>query len=201
MRNVMMMISLAGLLLINDPSSNYEQVTNQISVQKEYLTSEVEVCSTSSTKSYMSYKKITNKKTSQYQYIQNNMQVDPNTGLLVDDEGFIGVALGSVFGEIGSKFYFELDSGILLPLVKIEEKSDSDTNYGCEHASDQSVIEFVIDTKVAKWYYDEQKSNVLVTGDFNNDERFTGKIVKIEKVIKSLLVGVNEKGLAFGRVR
>ena len=150
----------------------------------EFFTQNVELCSSSSTKTYMDYRLIDDRTSRQYQYINENMTVDETTGLLHDEQGFIGVALGSYYGEIGTRYYFTLDSGIVLPLVKIEEKSDNHTVKGCYHASDKSVIEFVIDIKIAKEFFKDKENNVIKTGNFNDDENFAGKILAVEKLIE-----------------
>ena len=81
------------------------------------------------------------------------MHVDEETGLLMDDEGFIGVALGSYFGPIGTKYYVTLSEGQTIPIVKIEAKADQHVSNGCEHLEDHSVIEMVIDADIAGEYY------------------------------------------------
>ena len=106
---------------------------------------EIEPCSTSSVKSYMDYRMITSKTSDQYKFIQENMEV--RNGLLFDQEGYIGVALGTWFGEIGTRWVFELSSGEVLYTVKVEHKDDKHTINGCEHTNDRSVIEFVVDTE------------------------------------------------------
>lgn len=135
------------------------------------------VCSTSSVKTYMSYKKITSRSSAQYRYIQKNMTVN-DEGFLVDKDGRIGVALGSYFGKIGSKFDFTLSTGIVLKVVKVEAKSDSHTVNGCYQKYDKSVIEFVIDSSK----FSKGANGYVKNGNFNNDSRFKGKISKIEEV-------------------
>lgn len=153
--------------------------------QKEYVSESVNVCAVGTSKSYMSYKAITDKSSVQYKYIQNNMKVDDTTGILYDDDGFIGVALGSYFGPIGSRFYITLDSGIILPVVKVEAKADKHTNNGCEQKWDGSVIEFVVDEKIALDYFGTRSNGYVLDGNFNNYELFKGDIVSIEKVTDS----------------
>lgn len=150
--------------------------------QKEYIGEDIEVCSSSSTKTYMSYKAITDTSSTQYRYIEENMSVDPVTGLLVDEEGFIGVALGSYFGDIGTRYYITLDTGIVLPVVKVEAKSDKHTNNGCAQSVDGSVIEFVIDVDIASSYFGISSNGYVLSGNFNNFDLFSGEIIAIEKV-------------------
>ena len=71
--------------------------------QKEYLGEDAGVCAYSSVKTYMDYKAITAKNSTQYKYIRDYMNID-SSGLLVDEDGFIGVALGSYYGVIGDRY-------------------------------------------------------------------------------------------------
>ena len=123
------------------------------------------VCSTSGVKTYMDYKKITSKSSNQYIYIKKYMSVN-DEGFLVDEEGRIGIALGSYFGAIGSKYNFTLSTGVVLKAVKVEAKSDAHTVNGCYQKWDKSVIEFVVDT------------DVYVRGNGN----YSGTIESIEEV-------------------
>lgn len=171
----------------------FVEITPQIEIQKEekkeLKTEEkkenktklqnVEVCSNSSVKSYMEYRKITNKDSKQWKYINTSGKIKNKGGYLMEGE-YIGVALGSYFGEIGSKYIFTLDTGKQIKTVKIEEKSDNDTINGCYQKYDKSVIEFVIDTHE----FDKSKNGYVYNGNFNNLEQFKGNIVKIEKVLE-----------------
>ncbi len=120
----------------------------------------------------------------QYQFLNYKCYVDKTTGFLYDEDGFIAVALGSYYGEIGDRFYFTLDSGIVLPLVKGEEKADEDTDYtGCYHTYDGSVIEFVIDSDYAGRYFFSNDNGLVLNGNYNNYSLFRGSIAKVEKVL------------------
>lgn len=145
-------------------------------------TNDVAVCNTSSVKTYMSHSKITNQNSKQYQFIQNYLTVDEQTGLLKDKDGYIAVALGTYFGEIGTRYIFTLDSGVKLNLVKAEVKSDSHTVNGCYHKNDSSVIEFIVDTNYASDYFGLYSNGLILSGNFNNHEDFKGRITKIEVV-------------------
>lgn len=157
-------------------SYNLDRFTNY---KKEYKTEEMVVCSAGSFKSYMDYRAITSKSSNQYVYVHSNLAVDTESGLLYDSEGFIAVALGSKYGNIGDRFYITLSSGNILPVVKAEAKADTDTNNGCEQSVDKSVMEFVLDKNVAKEYF----SDIWSTGDLGNNSYFSGSITKIEKVL------------------
>jgi len=137
----------------------------------------IEPCSTSSVKTYMDRSKITDETSDQHIFIEENMEA--RNGLWFDREGYIGVALGSQFGEIGSRWVFELSSGELIYAVKIDEKDDKHTINGCEHKLDGSVIEFVIDTESSPYWIGE--NGLILNGNFNNLEYFEGTIESIRK--------------------
>lgn len=137
-------------------------VQNEITLQSTVL----KPCSTSSVKSYMDRKAITSETSIQHKFIEENMEV--RNGLWFDREGYIGVALGSWFGEIGSRWVFELSSGELIYAVKIDEKDDKHTINGCEHKIDGSVIEFVVDTESSPYWIGE--NGLILNGNFNNLE-------------------------------
>ena len=169
--------------------------------QKAFESEEIGVCSTSSTKTYMDYRAITDRSSKQYKYIRDNMMLDETTGFLVDEDGFIGVALGSYYGVIGDRYYVTLESGVVLPLVKVEEKADGDTDGGCYHYSDGSVIEFVIDVDYADSYFGQYGNGLILSGNYNNYDLFKGKIEKVEKVsdVKrdDYVVFVEKKAVSF----
>lgn len=152
--------------------------------QKEFKGEEIEVCARKGAKTYMDYRMTTVVSSRQYQFIHNELTVDTKTGFLYDKDGFIAVALGSFYGEIGDRFYFTLDSGIVLPLVKAEEKADEDTDaMGCYHLIDTSVIEFVIDDEYAGEYFFSNGNGLVLNGNYNNYWLFKGDIDKVEKVL------------------
>lgn len=120
-------------------------------------------------KSYMNYEKITSKSSQQYKFISEFMFVGSKDGLLYleTDTRFIGVALGSYFGEIGSKFKFTFDSGEMMYAVKIEEKADVHTIDGCVHSKDSSIIEFVVNSNFKEYYPEAYNAgNVAVLSQF-----------------------------------
>lgn len=155
-----------------------------LNYEKEYKSEEIESCSSSSVKSYMSYRMITSPSSDQYNYIREYMAVDENTGLLYDSEGFIGVALGGYYGKIGTRYYFTLSSGVILPVVKIEQKADDDTTSKCYQSEDKSVIEFVVDVDKAGEYFGRWGGkNYIMSGNWNYSSYFKGEITKVERVL------------------
>jgi hypothetical protein len=140
---------------------------------------DIPVCSNSQTKTYMDYKMITDKTSKQWQYIHTSGKIKIENGYLMEGE-YIGVALGSYFGEIGTKYIFTLDTGKQIKVVKIEEKADAHTNNGCQQKWDKSVIEFVIDSNA----FEKSSNGYVYNGNFNNIAQFKGKIIKIEEIVK-----------------
>jgi hypothetical protein len=139
----------------------------------------VSVCSSSSSKTYMDYRTITSESSLQYLYTRYLMTI--RNGFLYDKDGFIGVALGSYFGEIGTRYRITFSTGIVLNVIKIEEKADEHTDsLNCENLYDHSVIEFVIDTATIPYHV--SSNGYIASGNFNNIDQFKGSIVKIEKL-------------------
>ena len=181
---LIMMACLSAFTIEDDNEIDTFSLENLIDYQKKYATEELEVCASNSAKTYMDYRMTTVVSSRQYQFIHNELTIDYNTGFLVDDDGFIAVALGSYYGQIGDRFYFTLDSGIILPLVKAEEKADVDTDSsGCYHLDDSSVMEFVIDDDYAAAYFGSRSNGLVLDGNYNNYYLFSGDIVKVERVL------------------
>ena len=134
-------------------------------------------------KTYEDYKLIDNEWSAQYRYIKNHMTVDPASGFLFDEDGFIAVAMAYNYGEIGSRYYIHLTSGSIIPVIVIDKKARADASNGCTGNDNDDVIEFVIDSDIAENYKDFRSSNGYVSyGNFNNQSYFRGGITKIEKV-------------------
>lgn len=185
----LIVLTLGGFTYAFKQHSSFD-IEDLYSYNKKYKTEEIEVCAESTAKTYMDYRMTTVVNSTQYQFIHNNLTVDESTGFLYDDEGFIAVALGSFYGDIGDRFYFTLDSGVVLPLVKAEEKADEDTDYtGCYHLIDSSIIEFVIDTDYAENYFWSNSNGYVLNGNYNNHPLFNGEIVKVEKVLDEIAEG------------
>ena len=150
--------------------------------KKEFKSESIGACSTSSIKTYEDYRLITSVGSAQYQYIHNHCVVDDETGFLIDEDGFIGVALAYSFGEIGSRYYFILDTGITIPVVKVDAKASIHATNGCSADSNGSVLEFVIDADRAAAYFGGA-NGLASSGNFNNYEYLNGSIADIERVL------------------
>ncbi len=177
-------ILMCGFTYFDDETENDFDINDLYDYQKEFKTEELSVCSLNTAKTYMDYRMTTLVSSRQYQFLNYECTVDKETGFLYDDEGFIAVALGSYYGEIGDRFYFTLDSGVVLPLVKGEEKDDGDTNpTNCFQKWDGSVIEFVISDEYAANYFGANGNGYVLDGNYNNYSLFEGSIAKVEKVL------------------
>lgn len=189
-------ISIVFILLIFIVSSGFKysqleekhfNIEDLYDYQKKFKSEEIDTCALGETKSYMDYRATTDPSSKQFWFIRNNMEVDSKTGFLIDSDGFIGVALGSFYGTIGDRYYFTLESGVVLPVVKVEEKADKDTDSnGCYHLSDGSVMEFVIDSDVANNYFGRYGNGLVLQGNYANHKLFSGGFIKVEKVLDEL---------------
>lgn len=133
-----------------------------------------------STKTYMDYRAITLRDTAQYRIIHSDEISIDERGFLVTKDGFIGAALGTHFGPVGSKYIFNLDNGEQLKIIKVEVKSDAHT---CSHGildGSGAAIEFVIDGKT-DWMRDKVAPNGLIFGG-NFNKYFNGKIESVWRV-------------------
>ena len=150
--------------------------------EKKLTCVEMPVCADSDGKTYEDYRMITDETSDQYRLIQEKLKVDSKTGLLYDRDGFLAVALGYQFGEIGTRYYFTLDSGIVLPLIKTDEKAPKDASDGCQVDINGTVIEFVLDSEIALKYFGTISNGLILDGNLNNSPYLKGRIVRIEKV-------------------
>ena len=126
----------------------------------------------------MDYRCVTNKNSQQYKLIHSDSIKVCDDGLLRDGE-YIGVALGSKFGNVGDKFVITLDTGKQFKVIMVERKADKDTVDNCHHESDGSLVEFVIDVNLTKQHY----PMAITMGNFNYIEQFNGKVVKVEREV------------------
>lgn len=139
---------------------------------------EMDLCSTNKTfKSFMDYRMITNKQSKQYKLIQKLQK--SSDGLLRDKDGYIAVALGSKYGNIGDRFIIKLSTNKEVRVIKADEKADKDTVNGCYHKTDNSMIEVIVQKELFEKSYKEAS----IMGDLNYSDLFNGSIIKIYKVI------------------
>lgn len=183
---LLMFVTFSGFSYVSneDNKNNGFDIEDLYDYKKEYKTEELDVCASEGAKTYMDYRMTTAVASRQYQFIHNCLTVDKETGFLYDEDGFIAVALGSYFGVVGDRYYFTLDSGVVIPVVKAEYKADEHTDYsGCYQIYDKSIIEFVVDSDYAAACFGDRGNGLVLNGNYNNYSLFEGDIVKIEKVL------------------
>ena len=135
-----------------------------------------------STKTYMDYRAITMRDSAQYRLIHSDKISIDERGFLVTEDGFIGAALGTHFGPVGTKYIFNLDNGEQLKIIKVEVKSDAHT---CGHGildGSGAAIEFVVDGKT-EWMQDKVAPNGLIFGG-NFNKYFNGTITSVFEVVE-----------------
>lgn len=186
-RKICVMGMLIAMLMTNTGFTLAQFSFSQLAdYEKFFDTKEFTACSISGedygrNKTYEDYTLITDTTSAAYRYIHKHMTVDEKSGFLFDEDGFIGTALGYHFGNIGSRYYVTLDTGIVIPIVKIDAKARPDATDGCQGNTSDDVIEFVIDSDKAMKFFGSSNGYVS-NGNFDNYKYLTGKIVKIESV-------------------
>lgn len=130
----------------------------------------------------MDYRCVTDTSSSQYKLIHSDEITVCSDGLLRDRYGYVGVALGHYYTNgVGERFVVTFEDGSKAKFIVLDIKADKDTVNRANHASDGSMVEFVIDTNKAKTAY----SDAIKMGNFDYAEGFKGNIVGIEKVVKN----------------
>ena len=146
----------------------------------------VPVLSSSSAKSYMDYRAITDRSSKQWKFLNESGEVEiEERGFITTCDGYYAVALGSYFGPVGQKYIFTLRDGDRiheLRVVKAEAKADKDTRADGFACPDGHVIELVIDTDAAYMQERVETNGYICSGNLNKIEELRGEIIKIERV-------------------
>ena len=180
----LLLVILLIFLIITALTSPKINLSRLAHYEKKMKCEDIPVCASHEGKTYEDYRMITDETSKQYQLIQKRLKVDSKTGLLYDRDGFLAVALGYTFGEVGTRYYFTLDSGIVLPLIKTDEKDPKDASNGCEVDINGTVIEFVLDSDIALNYFGTISNGLILDGNLNNSPYFKGSIQRIERIIE-----------------
>ena len=126
----------------------------------------------------MDYRSVKDTTSRQYKLLNSGI-FNKKGGLLTTDDGYVAVALGSRFGEVGDKFMINLDNGFSFKAIKADEKADKDTYNGCHHLSDGSLIEFVVSiSDLSKYNY-----MAYTMGDISYVDGFNGNVTSIQKEV------------------
>lgn len=126
-------------------------------------------------KSYMDWRAVTNTSSKQYELLNSGI-FNMDSGLLITEDGYVAVALGSKYGNVGDKFRITLDTGKRFKAIKADAKSDAHTINGCHQYQDGSVIEFVVDTNNLRY----ENRLAYAMGDISYVEGFEGIVTSIE---------------------
>ena len=137
----------------------------------------------SSFKTYMDYRAITNKNSSQYKFIkqwawsdcEGFMRCNGEKDLGIDDNYYL-IALGSYYGtEIGTKYRITLDTGQVFYGVLADCKADAHTNITNQYGKNKDIVEFLVDTE-------RLNKDVKYHGSANVYMSLNGSIRKIERI-------------------
>jgi len=123
------------------------------------------ICSLTSTfKSYMDYRKITNTSTRQWR-LQQTATTDEHGFRKVGD--FYMVAMAKMYGPVGTKYLITFSGGQQMPVIIGDLKAGTD----CLQKEDNSLIEIIVDSTI-------MPSNIKRSGNYNS--MIVGTITQIE---------------------
>lgn len=126
---------------------------------------EIEICSSSTFKSWMDYTAITSKSSKQY-HLQQEAITEKNYGFRMID-GYLLVAMGPQYGPVGRKYIIQFADRSVINAMIGDIK-----HQGCT-SSDESMIEFIVDSTILP-------ASVKRSGSFN--QLFSGSITMIREV-------------------
>lgn len=131
-----------------------------------------------STKTYADWNCITDTNSRQWELLHHPQIQICNDGMLRDNEGYICAALGSYFGEVGSRWIFFLENGNQIPIVKCDEKADIHT-LDTQHTIgvNQDIIEFYIDVSTHSTLGNVKDNGFVYWGNFNNCNEYVGNVI------------------------
>lgn len=114
----------------------------------------------------MDYRKVTNKSSRQYYYVENGWTRSDGMRMYGDRELW---ALGSLYGNVGDKINIYLSSGKMIRAIKADAKQVT-----CEHP-DGSMIEGIVDSDIL------YRDNRWIGKDGLNDD-YEGYVTKVEVI-------------------
>lgn len=128
----------------------------------------------------MDYRCVTDTTSAQYALINSDAITVGDDGLLRDQYGYVGVAIGHYYTNgVGERFVATFEDGSRAKFIVLDIKADKDTINQANHVSDGSMVEFVIDTGKAKTAYPD----AIKMGNLDYADQFNGNIIKMEKVV------------------
>lgn len=144
----------------------------------------------SSFKSYMDYRTITDKTSQQYKLQHNRIIYTDKEGFRKSGDSFL-VAIGTYYSNtIGEELEITLDTGETFNaiLADIKDNKDTDSNNQC-HKIDGSVVEFIVDSR-------RLLPIIKRMGDcsYSKENNFKGNVVSIVKIKKEREDAYGEMG-------
>lgn len=166
--------------------SENENQNSILEIENQKSKSEIEISNLNfenaftncSAKTYADWHCITDTKSRQWELLHHsNIQICAD-GMLRDNEGYICAALGSYFGEVGSRWIFFLENGNQIPVVKCDEKADVHT-LDTQHTIgvNQDIIEFYIDVSTHSTLGNVKDNGFVYWGNFNNCNEYVGNVI------------------------
>ena len=195
-----LIVFLYGATDLNKSSS--QQINNDLHIKQSYQISKVENDSivlkqyveyipldvpdiNSSWKRWMDYRKITNKNSSQYAFVDKYGWCDKEGFIrygakedIASNDKYYMIALGSYYGtDIGTKYKITTSEGNIFYGVLAECKSDTHTNKTHQYTNikNPDIVEFLVDSNVLN-------KEVKKMGNADVYAPLKGKIVKIERI-------------------
>lgn len=142
-----------------------DEETNMLDVPTNYT-------SNSGFKTYMDYRTLTSRSSTQYA-LQQDATTDLDTGIRMYD-GFYMIALGTYYAQsAGERFHITLTSGVEFDAITGDIKADVHTDELHQHCNG-NIVEFIVDTNVI--------SNKCRTMGDMSYAGFDGQILSIEKL-------------------
>lgn len=170
--SVILLYMLSTPLQVSNKVSNGSFPNNKTeAIRKNYEWELLPVETDGTFKSYMDGSSITDVTSSAYNQIQKMSIVN---GLYVEN-GYVGIAISSYYGNIGDKFRITLSSGQIFYAVMTDTKKDEDVDENHAHKIDGSIIEFVVDIETLD-------NQARIEGSLNCI--YEGSIIKIERMIR-----------------
>ena len=158
-----------------DKDDKIIELENKLSEYEHYARiGSMSIPNIGNTKTYMSYRMI-KRNSNQGNIVYSDEAWTDQDGLRLWEEYYC-VALGSYYGAVGDKFWVETDKGNKYKIIKADEKADAHTDPSNKYT--------VATNCMMEWLVDIDKLNVNIknSGDINNIDKVSGKIVKIVKI-------------------
>ena len=172
----------ATLEALNSPietSISVESTDVEVVAEEEPQWVEMDVPSGNSFKSYMDYRKVTDKTSPQYSFLQTCE--DSACGIMLSEGRYV-IAVGSYYTtEIGTRIDLVMANGEIVECITGDCKDDGDTDIlNRQHNSDGSVVECVVNTDILSDYVKFTRGDCSYA-----DSRLEGEILAIRVYVEN----------------